>query len=70
MLALAGYHVITISLGEVNKRFSQSTAVMQSLVGECSRQQHRAFFFSTDLHAGRTTAESSALGGILDLLDI
>lgn len=40
VLVRAGYHVISISLGEVNKRFCQSTAVMQSLVGDCSHQQH------------------------------
>lgn len=36
VVVLAGYHVITISLGEVNKRFCQSTAVMQSVEGDCT----------------------------------
>lgn len=48
VVVLAGYHVITISLGEVNKRFCQSTAVMQSVEGDCMD-----LFFYTDLHAGR-----------------
>lgn len=66
VLALAGYHVITISFGEVNKSFPQSTAVMQSvLVGECSRQQHRAFCPPpSEPRAGRTDADSGALGCI------
>lgn len=42
VLVFAGYHVIAISLAEVNKRFCQSPTVMQSLVGDRSHQQRRS----------------------------
>lgn len=65
VVVLAGYHVITISLGEVNKRFCQSTAVMQSVEGDCTD----LFFFTRTCTLVGIRAETSALGGVLDLLD-
>lgn len=61
------HHVIAISLGEVNTRFCQSRVSGASLIGDYSHQQHR---FDTDLHAGRSSAGTSAHGRTLDLLDL
>lgn len=65
VVVLAGYHVITISSGEVNKRFCQSTAVMQSVEGDCT---DLFFFFTRTCAAVGSSAETSALGGMLELL--